>query len=67
MDIDDKNELLSELSQASVVLGMLIEELTFQPRNINWGSDRIYNVEAHLKTAQGVWDRISYKEIAEDG
>jgi len=63
IDIDDKNELLSELSQASVVLGTLIEELTFRPRHVNWGADKIYDVTAHLTNAQGVWDRISYKGI----
>ena len=66
-DPDDINELVGRLSQAKVELDILIGELVILPETINWGADRIYDVTAHLTNAQGIWDRISYKGIAEDG
>jgi len=57
LDVDDKNELLGELTQAKVLLDQLIEQLVFDA--VNFVSiHRIDDVESHLHRAEKVWDRI---------
>ena len=57
LDVDDKNELLGELTQAKVLLDQLIEQLVFDAADFV-SMDRIADVESHLHGANKVWGKI---------
>ena len=48
--------LLKELHKAQTELNELITELTYALNEVEYGVDRIYNIQAPLSQASRIWD-----------
>jgi hypothetical protein len=53
-------ELLKHLYKAKEDLDRLIEDLESDPTQVNFGEDRIYNIESYLRRAQDEWDKEAF-------